>query len=83
MKKSGDSFCNLFFLQYLCRNKAALGNLKAGFHCACLHLLCIWIDSPSGDDVCFCGLKNSVCCLFDNNVPEVWPRKNIYHRINK
>ena len=27
-------------LQYLCRRKAALGNLKASFHCARLHFLC-------------------------------------------
>ena len=25
---------------YLCRRKAALGNLKASFHCARLHFLC-------------------------------------------
>ena len=23
----------------------------------------------------FVGYKNSVCCLFDNNVPEVWSQK--------
>ena len=44
--KNGESFCYLWFLQYLCRSKAALGNLKASFHCARLHLLCIRIDSP-------------------------------------
>ena len=38
---------------------------------------------PRGDEVYFCGLNNSVCCLFDNNVPEVWPRKELHYRINK
>ena len=27
-------------MYYLCRRKAALGNLKASFHCARLHFLC-------------------------------------------
>ena len=41
------------------------------------------LSRPRGDEVYFCGLNNSVCCLFDNNVPEVWPRKEQFHRINK
>jgi hypothetical protein len=32
--------CLICFLGYLCRRKAALGNLKASFHCARLHFLC-------------------------------------------
>ena len=28
------------YFQYLCVRKAALGNLKASFHCARLHFLC-------------------------------------------
>ena len=33
-------FCIVFDLHYLCRRKAALGNLKTSFHCARLHYLC-------------------------------------------
>ena len=33
-------FVYLKYFQYLCIRKAALGNLKANFHCARLHFLC-------------------------------------------
>ena len=48
-EKMGDNIkkmANLFVISDFCRSKAALGNLKASFHCARLYLLCIWMDSP-------------------------------------
>ena len=39
--KSEQTIAKSCFLLYLCRRKPALGNLKASFHCARLHFLCI------------------------------------------
>ena len=35
-----DATCFFGKIRYLCRRKAALGNLKTSFHCAHLHYLC-------------------------------------------
>ena len=40
MSKNTKTFGGLKFSVYLCRREAALGNLKASFHCAHLHYLC-------------------------------------------
>ena len=43
----------------------------------------LWLIRPRAIRSVFVDFYNSVCCLFDNNVPEVWPRKEQFHRINK
>ena len=40
LNKSSRIWTNSRKMYYLCRRKAALGNLKASFHCARLHFLC-------------------------------------------
>ena len=40
LNKSFYKWTNSRKMYYLCRRKAALGNLKASFHCARLHFLC-------------------------------------------
>ena len=50
------------------------------FHSICA-IFALGLSRSRGDEVYFCGLNNSVCCLFDNNVPEVWPRKELHYRI--
>jgi len=40
VKKSTPKVCGFRILVYICRRNAALGNLKASFHCARLQFLC-------------------------------------------
>ena len=54
-------------LQYLCRRKAALGNLKASFHCARLHFLCRRKAALGNLKASFHCARLHFLCKRDNN----------------
>ena len=54
-------------LQYLCRRKAALGNLKASFHCARLQYLCRRKAALGNLKASFHCARLHFLCKRDNN----------------